>query len=60
MANLRKEAKGRECQVRLPGICNGNNETVVLATTGYREYAVPESSRLTFSAHGAALRVMTK
>ncbi|CNE24912.1 DUF1364 domain-containing protein [Yersinia enterocolitica] len=31
MANLRKEARGRECQVRLPGICNGNNETVVLA-----------------------------
>lgn len=31
MANLRKEACGRECQVRLPGICNGNSETVVLA-----------------------------
>lgn len=31
MANLRKEAQGRECQVRLPGICNGNSETVVLA-----------------------------
>lgn len=31
MANLRKEARGRECQVRLPGICNGNAETVVLA-----------------------------
>lgn len=31
MANLRKEAKGRECQVRLPGICNHNPETVVLA-----------------------------
>ncbi len=30
MSNLRKEARGRECQVRLPGICNGNNETVVL------------------------------
>lgn len=29
--NYRKEAKGRECQVRLPGICNGNPETVVLA-----------------------------
>ncbi|MGY6088709.1 phage protein [Avibacterium paragallinarum] len=29
--NLRKEAKGRECQVRLPGICNFNPETVVLA-----------------------------
>ncbi|PHM68834.1 DUF1364 domain-containing protein [Xenorhabdus kozodoii] len=31
MANLRKEARDRECQVRLPGICNGNSETVVLA-----------------------------
>lgn len=29
--NLRKEAKGQQCCVRLPGICNGNNETVVLA-----------------------------
>lgn len=31
MSNLRKEAKGRECQVRLPGICNHNPETTVLA-----------------------------
>lgn len=31
MANLRKEARGRECQVRIPGVCNGNSETVVLA-----------------------------
>ena len=29
--SLRKEAKGRGCMVRLPGICNFNNETVVLA-----------------------------
>ena len=29
--NLRKEAKGRGCMVRLPGICNFNSETVVLA-----------------------------
>lgn len=29
--NLRKEAKGRECQVRIPNVCNGNSETVVLA-----------------------------
>ncbi len=28
--NLRKEAKGRECQIRIPGVCNSNNETVVL------------------------------
>lgn len=31
MSNFRKEAKGRECQVRLPGICNHNPETTVLA-----------------------------
>jgi hypothetical protein len=29
--NLRKEAQGRECQIRIPSICNGNPETVVLA-----------------------------
>lgn len=29
--NLRKLARGRECQVRLTGICNGNPETTVLA-----------------------------
>lgn len=29
--DLRKEAKSRECQVRLPGICNFNPETTVLA-----------------------------
>lgn len=28
---LTKAARGRECQVRLPGICNHNPETVVLA-----------------------------
>ena len=29
--NLRKQAKGRDCTVRLPSICNHNSETVVLA-----------------------------
>lgn len=29
--NLRKQAKGRGCQVRIPGVCNHNSETVVLA-----------------------------
>lgn len=29
--NLRKKARGRECTVRLPAICNHNSETVVLA-----------------------------
>lgn len=31
MKDLRKLAKGRECQVRLNGICNHNPETTVLA-----------------------------
>ncbi|POU03609.1 DUF1364 domain-containing protein [Escherichia sp. ESNIH1] len=31
MADLRKAARGRECQVRIPGICNHNDETSVLA-----------------------------
>lgn len=31
MANLRKLARDQDCTVRLPGICNGNPETVVLA-----------------------------
>lgn len=29
--NLRKLAQGQDCQVRLPGICNGDPATVVLA-----------------------------
>lgn len=31
MANLRKEARGRGCQIRIPGVCNFNPETTVLA-----------------------------
>lgn len=31
MTNLKKEAQGRGCMIRLPGICNHNSETVVLA-----------------------------
>lgn len=30
-SKLTKAAKGRECKVRIPGVCNGNPETVVLA-----------------------------
>lgn len=33
MANLRKEAQGRECQMRIPGVCNGDSSTVVLCHT---------------------------
>jgi len=31
MTDLRKEARGRGCMVRLPNVCNHNSETVVLA-----------------------------
>lgn len=31
MTDLRKLAQGRPCQVRIPGCCNGNTETTVLA-----------------------------
>jgi hypothetical protein len=31
MANLREEARGRDCQLRIPVICNFNPETTVLA-----------------------------
>ena len=30
-SKLTKAAKGREWQVRIPGVCNGNPETTVLA-----------------------------
>ena len=31
MSKITKSAKGKECQVRIIGVCNGNNETVVWA-----------------------------
>jgi hypothetical protein len=31
MSKLTKSAKGRNCTIRLPGVCNHYNETVVLA-----------------------------
>ncbi|ASM53667.1 hypothetical protein PNIG_a1518 [Pseudoalteromonas nigrifaciens] len=31
---IRNSARGQECQVRIPGVCNGNNETVILAHVG--------------------------
>lgn len=30
-SKLTKAARGRECQVRIPGVCNGDPETTVLA-----------------------------
>lgn len=31
---ITKSAEGEECQVRLPGICNFNNETTIFAHVG--------------------------
>ena len=31
ISKLRKSARGRECQIRIPGYCNHDNDTVVLA-----------------------------
>ena len=31
MSKLRESAKGQPCMVRIPGVCNGNPETTVLA-----------------------------
>ena len=33
MTKLRKLARGQQCQVRIPGVCNWNNETTILAHT---------------------------
>ena len=32
--NLRKAARGQNCQLQIPGTCNHNNETTVLAHVG--------------------------
>lgn len=34
MSRLRKSARGQQCMVRIPGICNFNQETTVLAHLG--------------------------
>ncbi len=31
MNKLRKSARGQDCQIRIPGVCNHNPETVILA-----------------------------
>jgi len=31
MTKLRKEARGRQCMIRIPGICTGGGEDTVLA-----------------------------
>ena len=31
MSKIRKSARGQQCHMRIPGVCNGNPETTVLA-----------------------------
>jgi len=31
MSKISKSARGEECQVRIPGVCNHNSETVIFA-----------------------------
>ena len=55
--NLRKEAKGRECQIRIPGVCNGNSETVVLChLNNKRLFGVGTGQKVPdmFGAHGCS------
>lgn len=55
MANLRKEARGRECQVRLVGVCNHNPETVVLAHYRMAGLGVDERNGVVFWASGDSM-----
>ena len=34
MSKLTESARGKECQIRIVGVCNGNSETVVLCHLG--------------------------
>lgn len=35
---LLKAAKGQECMIQIPGVCNGNPETVVAAHSNWYEH----------------------
>jgi hypothetical protein len=35
---LRESAQGKDCQLRIPGVCNGNPETVVWCHLNGQEY----------------------
>ena len=45
MSKLRKLARDRECQVRIPGICNHNPETTVLAHLGGAGMGIAHNGR---------------
>lgn len=60
MANLRKEARGRECQIRIPECVTEILKRWCWLIIGCQDCAVPELSHRTFLAHGRAVHVMTK
>lgn len=43
MSKLRESARGQDCLVRLPGVCNRNPETVVLAQVGRWWHGIKDS-----------------
>ena len=44
--NLRKAAKGRDCQIRIPGHCNFDPETSVLCHKGGAGIALKSDDRI--------------
>lgn len=40
MSKIRESARGEECQVRIPGVCNFNPKTTVLAHNGGAGWAL--------------------
>ena len=59
MTDLRKYARGKPCQVRIPHYCNGGAETTVLAHIRLAGITGLGSSRLICSGPGPAPAVTT-
>jgi hypothetical protein len=38
-------ARGQECQLQIPGVCNGNHETVVACHSNFHEHGKGKSSK---------------
>jgi len=43
MSKIRKSAKGEDCQIRIPGVCDFNSETTVLCHQGGAGIALKSS-----------------
>ena len=46
MTSLRKEAMGRQCQIRIPGVCNRRDDTVVLCHLGGAGLALKQPDQI--------------